>query len=47
MKESNIEGELQTVDTIDGIGKPGERLYAARFTGNRAYLVTFRLTDPL
>ena len=47
IKESNIEGELQTVDTIDGIGKPGERLYAARFVGNRAYLVTFRLTDPL
>jgi uncharacterized secreted protein with C-terminal beta-propeller domain len=47
IKESNIEGELQTVDTINGIGKPGERLYAARFLGNRAYLVTFRLTDPL
>lgn len=29
------------------IGKPGERLYAARFLGDRAYLVTFRVTDPL
>src|SRR3972149_86630 len=29
------------------IGKPGERLYAARFLGDRAYLVTFRITDPL
>lgn len=47
LKESGVEGELQTVDIIDGIGKPGERLYAARFLGNRAYLVTFRLTDPL
>jgi uncharacterized secreted protein with C-terminal beta-propeller domain len=47
IKESNIEGELQIVDTIDGIGKPGERIYAARFVGNRGYLVTFRLTDPL
>lgn len=47
LKESTVEGELQTVDIIDGIGKPGERLYAARFLGNRAYLVTFRLTDPL
>lgn len=46
LKESSTEGELTTVDTIDGIGKPGERLYAARFMGNRAYLVTFRLTDP-
>lgn len=47
LKESGIEGELETVDIIDGIGKPGERLYAARFLGGRAYLVTFRLTDPL
>ena len=31
----------------DPIGKPGERLYATRFVGNRAYLVTFRATDPL
>ena len=38
---------LQVVKTIDGIGKPGEQLYAARFLGSRAYLVTFRMTDPL
>lgn len=25
---------------------PGERIYAARFMGSRAYLVTFRETDP-
>ena len=31
----------------DFIGKPGESLYASRFVGNRAYLVTFRQTDPL
>ena len=29
------------------IGLPGERLYAARFIGDRGYLVTFRVTDPL
>ncbi len=28
------------------IGKPGERLYAARFIGDRAYMVTFRVIDP-
>lgn len=39
--------ELQTVKIIDGIGKPGEQLYAARFFGDRAYLVTFRVIDPL
>ena len=39
--------QLETVATVDGIGKPGEQLYAARFLGDTAYLVTFRLTDPL
>jgi hypothetical protein len=29
------------------IGRPGEQLYASRFVGTRAYLVTYRLTDPL
>lgn len=29
------------------IGKPREQLYASRFLGDRAYLVTFRQTDPL
>ena len=29
------------------IGKPGEELYATRFVGDLAYLVTFRATDPL
>lgn len=38
---------LETVSVIDGIGKPGEQLYAARFLGDRAYLVTFKLIDPL
>ncbi|MDA0687134.1 MAG: beta-propeller domain-containing protein [Proteobacteria bacterium] len=38
---------LQLVNAIDGIGKPGEQLYAARFVGDRAYLVTFRVIDPL
>ncbi len=45
LKEAD--GRLETVDVIDGIGKPGERLYAARFIGDRAYLVTFRVIDPL
>ena len=29
------------------LGKPGEQIYATRFIGNKAYLVTFRTTDPL
>lgn len=45
LKESG--NKLQPVSVIDGIGKPGEQLYAARFFGDRAYLVTFRVIDPL
>lgn len=51
LREGN--GKLEAVATLPNaarpaaIGKPGERLYAARFVGNRAYLVTFRLADPL
>ena len=46
-------GDLETVSTLPNpsqpafIGKPGEQLYASRFLGDRAYLVTFRQTDPL
>ena len=29
------------------IGKPGEAVYAVRFMTERAYVVTFRVTDPL
>jgi len=46
-------GKLDAISTLpnesrpDPIGKPGESLYASRFIGNKAYLVTFRVTDPL
>ncbi len=39
--------ELPNMERPDHIGKPGEQLYASRFLGNKAYLVTFRQTDPL
>jgi len=39
--------ELPNADRPEVIGKPGEQLYASRFIGDRAYLVTFRQTDPL
>lgn len=41
------EGALVETAHIDHIGEPGENLYAARFAGDRAYLVTFLVTDPL
>jgi uncharacterized secreted protein with C-terminal beta-propeller domain len=31
----------------EALGKPGEQIYATRFFANKAYLVTFRTTDPL
>ncbi|MQL50805.1 hypothetical protein GFC01_00615 [Desulfofundulus thermobenzoicus] len=37
---------LQTVGKLQGLA-PAERIYAARFMGSRAYLVTFRNVDPL
>jgi uncharacterized secreted protein with C-terminal beta-propeller domain len=38
---------LREIGRLDNLGKPGERLYAARFIENRGFLVTFRITDPL
>ncbi|MFK7893297.1 MAG: beta-propeller domain-containing protein [Granulosicoccus sp.] len=43
----NIVSSLPNETEDAPIGKPGERLYASRFLGDRAYLVTFRQTDPL
>ncbi|MFK7857492.1 MAG: beta-propeller domain-containing protein [Granulosicoccus sp.] len=51
--QADSQGNLQTVSTLPNnarpqhIGEPGEQLYASRFLGDRAYLVTFRQTDPL
>ncbi len=37
---------LTTVGLVDGLGKT-ERIFAVRFMGETAYVVTFRQTDPL
>jgi len=37
---------LEVVGKIEGLA-PGERIYAARFMGDRCYLVTFKKVDPL
>jgi hypothetical protein len=39
-------GSLVTVGTLSGLGT-GEKIYAVRFAGSLAYVVTFRQTDPL
>ncbi|WP_010176041.1 beta-propeller domain-containing protein [Bacillus coahuilensis] len=37
---------LQPLSSIEDLAK-GERIYSARFMGDKAYMVTFRETDPL
>jgi len=39
-------GELVIVGKVEGVA-PGERIYAARFLGDRGFLVTFKKVDPL
>lgn len=52
LKEGGKDG-LQLVSQLPNrqrpqhIGKPEEQLYASRFVGDQAYLVTFQSTDPL
>ena len=41
-----VDNKLQVAGQIDDIAK-GEQLYAARFVGDRGFLVTFRMVDPL
>ena len=38
---------LPNLDHPQPIGKPGEQIYAARYLGSRAYIVTFKKVDPL
>ncbi len=41
-----LDETLARAGSLEGIA-PGERIHAARFLGDRAYLVTFRSIDPL
>jgi hypothetical protein len=44
---ARVEGkQLTTVGKSAKLGLEGESVYSARFVGNRAYVVTFRQTDP-
>ena len=40
-----LDENLERVSEIEGIAR-GEKIYSARFMGNRAYLVTFKKIDP-
>ncbi len=41
-----LDSKLQLVGRLEGLGS-GELFHSARFMGDRAYLVTFKKTDPL
>ena len=41
------EGLLKEEGKLTGLGKKGEEIKSVRFMGDKAYLVTFRNTDPL
>lgn len=41
-----LDEDLNITGRLEGLA-PGERIYSARFMGNRAYLVTFKKVDPL
>jgi len=43
--EDDFDGTMNLVGSVSGIGS-GERIYAARFIGDKAYIVTFRQIDP-
>ncbi len=41
-----LDANLKTIGTLEDLAK-GERIYSARFMDKRAYVVTFKQTDPL
>lgn len=41
-----LDNSLKTIGSLENLA-PGEKIYSARFMGDRAYLVTFKQTDPL
>jgi uncharacterized secreted protein with C-terminal beta-propeller domain len=44
---AETEDKMEEISVLRGLGKPGERIYAVRFSGTTAYVVTFVNTDPL
>ncbi|PLX91784.1 MAG: hypothetical protein C0621_10685 [Desulfuromonas sp.] len=40
------EDELIPLGSLEGLGKPGESIFAVRLLGERGYVVTFLQTDP-
>jgi len=45
--DATTDDEMTQISVLGGLGKPGERIYSARFSGVTAYVVTFETIDPL
>ena len=45
--DATTEDVMEEISVLEGIGKPNERIYSARFSGDTAYIVTFEQIDPL
>ncbi|MGD9761408.1 MAG: beta-propeller domain-containing protein [Candidatus Izemoplasmatales bacterium] len=45
--DATTDDEMTLISSLEGLGKPGERIYAVRFSEETAYVVTFVNTDPL
>jgi uncharacterized secreted protein with C-terminal beta-propeller domain len=45
--ELEVVAQLPNQDSPEAIGKPREEIYAARFNGDKVYIVTFERKDPL
>ena len=45
--DATTDDTMTKISELGGLGKPGERIYAVRYSGEEAYVVTFVNTDPL
>lgn len=45
--DATTDDEMTEISKLTGLGKPGERIYAVRFSQETAYVVTFVSIDPL
>lgn len=45
--DATSDDEMTEISKLTGLGKPGERIYAVRFSEENAYVVTFVSVDPL
>ncbi|MFA7075552.1 MAG: beta-propeller domain-containing protein [Candidatus Izemoplasmatales bacterium] len=47
LMDASTENKMEEISSLTGLGKPGERIYAVRFSKEIAYVVTFVSVDPL